>query len=789
MISRRAGTNKAPAGLLLAVAVCAALAGRAAPAAGAADVTAEQVSAAIHKAVGSLRDALKGGGAGRFRRVRNWHTEGQRALVALAMLNAGVPADDPDVAAALERVQAMPDERTYVVALKCQVLAAADPKTYARQLAAAARWLAAAQLRNGMWTYTHAGPRRRGLGDNSNTQFGLLGLHEAAKAGVRVPRQVWERSRRHFENTQAPDGGWAYRHYAGRHRASLSYGSMSAAGVASLYICGQRLHVGGPKRFINGAYPSCGKYRQNKAIAAGLGWLTKHFSVTTNPRPGRPGGRGGWLHYYLYALERVGMISGLRNLGAHDWYREGAAHLVASQRADGTWGSARDTTFALLFLAKGNRPVLFQKLKWSHPTRPNEWNRNIHDLENLTAFIGEKFGKPVTWQTISLAAPVADLRTSPVLFVTGHEFPRFTAAERRKLRSFVDAGGTLLFEACCGSPAFAEGFREFADTLYAEVGLEYKLRKLRADHPVFSAYYRLDDTYDMEGIDIGCKTGVFFSPHALSCLWEMEDYTDKRTAKPWSQMAMKLGTNVAAYATGREQLPDKLTRVEVPESARPASQPAEVPRGAVRIARLVHRGDYNADPHAMVNLAAMLRDQAKVDVVARARHLRATDEALWEYPVLFMTGHHAFELSDEEIKALRVYLNRGGFLFADACCGREAFDKSFRAMAARLFGEDKLRALPRGHPIYAGRVGVRLGELRYRRILAEELKAAGRDNWRGTTRPPLEGVRLDGRTVLVYSKYDYSCALEGDKPYSCRGYVDAAGRRLALNIVLYAITY
>jgi len=86
-------------------------------------------------------------------------------------------------------------------------------------------------------------------------------------------------------------------------------------------------------------------------------------------------------------------------------------------------------------------------------------------------------------------------------------------------------------------------------------------------------------------------------------------------------------------------------------------------------------------------------------------------------------------------------------------------------------------------------VGVPLGELKYRRILAEELKTAGVKAWHGTTRPPLESVTLDGRSAILYSKYDYSCALEGDKPYSCCGYVDADGRKLALDLFLYAISY
>jgi hypothetical protein len=124
-----------------------------------------------------------------------------------------------------------------------------------------------------------------------------------------------------------------------------------------------------------------------------------------------------------------------------------------------------------------------------------------------------------------------------------------------------------------------------------------------------------------------------------------------------------------------------------------------------------------------------------------------------------------------------------------SCCGQKAFDRSFREQIKKVFPDEDLEPLPDDHPLYTGRIGVPLGELRYRKILADELKDAGNAHWRGTDKPPLEAITLDGRTAVIYSPYDWCCALEGDSPYSCRGYSDADGQRLALNILLYAITY
>ena len=754
-------TDKALAGVLAGVVLVSALIASPRAARGQA-VTSEQVNAAVQRGLARLRQQQTGSG--------HWsgggHPGGVTALALLAMLNSGLPPNDPTIVKGLAALVKIKDSKTYVVSLKCQVFAATKLDQYRPHLEASAKWLVNAQSPTGMWGYGH-----RNGGDNSNTQFALLGLHEAAKAGVEIPNQTWALSRKHYENTQGADGGWGYR---GRTR---SHGSMTAAGIASLYICGSKLHVAAKKEFIDGSYPGCGHYKQNDALAKGLEWMRRNFTVRENP------GRGNtWLHYYLYGLERVGMISGKRNFGTHDWYREGAAMLVATERA-GTWGQTHQSAFSLLFLTKGNRPVLFQKLQWDkkNPAQTT-WHRNIHDLENLTAAIGKKLGKEVTWQTTTLEMSLEDLRQSPVLFITGHEFPNFTQEEKDKLKQFAETGGTLLFEACCGKAEFTAGFRRFA----REVWKEYPAQRLAKDHPVFHSYYDYPDslksTYNLEGVDVGCRTSVLFSPGALSCLWELRDIPT------YSRLAFRLGTNIAAYATGREKLGNKLDKVDLPKDGK-IDQPRETPRGAVRIARLFHNGDYHADAKAMPTLAALLRDKAKVDVVARGRVLRADDKRLYQYPVVFMTGHFDFTLSNGEIDGLRLYLKRGGMLLAEACCGKRQFDAAFRRMCKKLFPDSPLKALPDDHPIYAGKVGVPLGELKYRRILAEELKKAGVKAWHGTTRPPLEQVLLDGRAAILYSKYDYSCALEGDKPYSCRGYVDSDGKKLALDLFLYAISY
>jgi hypothetical protein len=120
---------------------------------------------------------------------------------------------------------------------------------------------------------------------------------------------------------------------------------MTTAGVACLTICQEGLWR---SRRFRGA----DRKKLQAAIRDGLVWMQVHFSVSENP--GEPHA----LHhlYYLYGLERMGMLSGTRWIGQHDWYKEGADLLLEMQDAyRGGWGGPVRSSFAILFLKRATR--------------------------------------------------------------------------------------------------------------------------------------------------------------------------------------------------------------------------------------------------------------------------------------------------------------------------------------------------------------------------------------------------------------------------------------------------
>ena len=135
---------------------------------------------------------------------------GETALVALALLEAGVPANDPTVVKTVDYLLKLEPKYTYVVSLQTQVLARADAKKHAKVIQANADWLLEKAIKKEKklqgWSYPYKGTP----GDNSNTHFAVMGLHAAAQAGAKVDPEIWQKIRDYYADTQKEKGGWTY---------------------------------------------------------------------------------------------------------------------------------------------------------------------------------------------------------------------------------------------------------------------------------------------------------------------------------------------------------------------------------------------------------------------------------------------------------------------------------------------------------------------------------------------------------------------------------------------------
>ena len=117
------------------------------------------------------------------------------------------------------------------------------------------------------------------------------------------------------------------------------------------------------------------------------------------------------------------------------------------------------------------------------------------------------------------------------------------------------------------------------------------------------------------------------------------------------------------------------------------------------IARLQYGGggDWYNDPDIIPNLCHQIRSRTNINTNDKQAIVNLSDEELFSYPFLFITGHGNIKFTETEIQRLRTHLTNGGFLYADDDYG---MDKPFRREMKRVFPDKDFVELPFDHPIY-----------------------------------------------------------------------------------------
>lgn len=293
-------------------------------------------------------------------------TGGQTALSAYTLLKCGLPPAHPALQRAFAYLDTLEARETYVVSCLLMAYEAAGNANYKPRMQQLTNTLIGSNDR-GLWSYPYewSFPWRmeRGIVDLSNTQFAVLGLRAAHKAGIDVPASVWkqivESTLRYQETQKLIDASGEHRREGATGTGKISvagfpyranegtYGSMTTAGICIIKICLDH---------ISKTLSTAQIRTLQNSIESGVNWLAENFTVSANPK------RGEWIYYYLYGLERVGAFVNIDKIGEHDWYHEGAEFLVKKQGNDGAWAESdhgeADTCFALLFLRRATAPII-----------------------------------------------------------------------------------------------------------------------------------------------------------------------------------------------------------------------------------------------------------------------------------------------------------------------------------------------------------------------------------------------------------------------------------------------
>jgi len=687
---------------------------------------------------------------------------GPTALATYALLEAGVSPQDERLEQTLKWMSGQTTTKVYTLGLRANAWEAANrttKKKYRAQLVADAKRLVQAGTYYGRYFYDAKGLQTAAdkRYDNSNSQFGVLGVWAAARDGsIEISTRYWTKVRDHWLAQQSESGGWRYIGPSSRGGGRYTdLPTMTTAGVATLYVCMDNL---------SGArYVTCrGDTKDLEPIHKGIKWLEERFDKNLS-------GCKYW-YYYLYCMERVGLASGRKYFGKTDWYRAGTEKLLPLQK-DGRWGTnigVVDTSFALLFLVRGRHPVLVNKLQYE-----GDWNNRPRDLASLTRWISKTYEKPVNWQIVDVRTPVPEWHDAPILSIAGATAPKFSDADIAKLRAYVQQGGTILSMTECAGRAFQASIRQ----VYARMFPEYKIEEIPATHPLYATPYLLKGMPKLHVVSNGVRPLAIHCDTDLPRSWQLRNTI---TQAP----NFKILANIYMYVTPMGQLR--------PRTATPWPAPTDTPpQASARVARIRHDGNCDPEPLALVRLQRLMGNECLISLGV-AGPLPATDLPKSKASVAFLSGTKAFTLSEDEVAALKTFTDGGGVLIIDAAGGAKAakdpatqtlktigFAASADALLEKLYPGVLLKPLSAHDPL--------LNVPQYK-IERTPYRAGTRKRLGMSSKPNLRAIQIEGDLRVLYSREDLTTGLLGYPGTHVDGYRPEAAYEIVRNVILHVAT-
>jgi hypothetical protein len=428
-----------------------------------------------------------------------------------------------------------------------------------------------------------------------------------------------------------------------------------------------------------------------------------------------------------------------------------------------------------------------ETLQYKHPDgtvqKFEQWKSYPNDADNLVTLTNERLadGNNYKYATKPLAAPGFDPIDIPILYMTGDYDFTLKPAEVENLRKFVAGGGTIIFNAARGRDEFTRAVAREMRKVFPQKAF----MRLPLDHPIYNARYRINQVMMLIGgvqtmqppeiysIDIGTRAAAILVPGGLGAALSNTDYhVDGKHIV--GESAKRLGVNLVAYMLGST------------EYGRFLAQDFPVYTGktragdVLRFAAVRYSGSWDLNPALQNSLLSALKDNTDIDVDFQPHSIPLDDKQIGQFPLLFMTGHYDFELTDAEAAGLNRYLQRGGMLVASAGAGLRPFDRAFKRELKKVFPKAELIKLPPTHPLYSGGFGPveRIGYT----------APALRDNPTLET-PEVYAYFIDGRIAILFSPYDLMSGVNRESNAYAKGVVDTDAMRLTINMITYALSH
>lgn len=120
---------------------------------------------------------------------------------------------------------------------------------------------------------------------------------------------------------------------------------------------------------------------------------------------------------------------------------------------------------------------------------------------------------------------------------------------------------------------------------------------------------------------------------------------------------------------------------------------------AQQIAVLKYKGggDWYSNPTALKNLIQFSNSNINTKITSKPETVETNSVEIFNYPIVFMTGHGNIFFGEDDIENLKNYLISGGFLHISDNYGMDTY---VRREMKKVFPDLDFQEIPYDHPIY-----------------------------------------------------------------------------------------
>lgn len=181
-------------------------------------------------------------------------------------------------------------------------------------------------------------------------------------------------------------------------------------------------------------------------------------------------------------------------------------------------------------------------------------------------------------------------------------------------------------------------------------------------------------------------------------------------------------------------------------------------------------GDWYSNPTSLKNLILFCNENIKTNINLEPKVVDANDIEIFNYPIVFMTGHGNVLFTDAAIENLRTYLLAGGFLHIDDNYGMKKF---VLPQIEKLFPNKELVEVPLNHSIFS--------------IYFKFPKGLPKIHEHDGLQPKAMGIFNDNELILLFTyESDLSDGWEDPEVHNDSKSIRKVALKMGANIIKYA---